>query len=97
MFNFKLPTPEELRDFQIEHYTEMMKEPRSFEQKIFLRKQLYQFKTANDETRSFNTALAGNIGHGARMDVAGHDVGNNYCNSYQVLALVQKRGDRSCG
>jgi hypothetical protein len=39
-----LPTPEELRQFQIEHYTELMNNPRSFEQKIFLRKQIYQLK-----------------------------------------------------
>lgn len=44
MFNFKLPTPDELRYFQIEHYTALMKTAKSFKQKIFLRKQIYQLK-----------------------------------------------------
>lgn len=35
-------TPSDLLKFQIEHYSEMLEKPRSFEHKIFLRKQLKQ-------------------------------------------------------
>lgn len=35
-------TPSDLLKFQIEHYSEMLENPRSFEHKIFLRKQLKQ-------------------------------------------------------
>ena len=48
MFNFKLPTPDELREFQIEHYTALMNNAKSFEQKIFLRKQLYNLRHENN-------------------------------------------------
>jgi hypothetical protein len=37
-------TPSDLLKFQIEHYSEMLLKPRSFEHKIFLRKQLKQLQ-----------------------------------------------------
>jgi len=40
-------TPSDLLKFQIEHYTEMLEKPRSFEHKIFLRKQLKQLQNGN--------------------------------------------------
>ena len=36
--NINLPTQDELMKLQIESYSEMMNNPRSFEHKIFLRK-----------------------------------------------------------
>lgn len=54
---FKLPTPDELREFQIEHYTALMNNAKSFEQKIFLRKQLKQLNgngTKNNDRATCN-------------------------------------------
>ena len=45
--NINLPTPKELKAFQIEHYTELLKKPQSFKQKIFIRKQLNNLKHEN--------------------------------------------------
>lgn len=91
MLSFVMPNPsmEELKRFQIEHYTETMNNPRSFKQKIFLRKQLYQFKTANDENASFNLPGAAIRGNGTRVAFTGHDAGDdNFFNNNQVFSLV---------
>ena len=42
-------TPTDLKRFQIEHYSEMLLKPRSFEHKIFLRKQLKQLQNENTD------------------------------------------------
>lgn len=42
--NVLLPTPAELIEFQISHYTNLMETSRSFEHKIFLRKQIFNLK-----------------------------------------------------
>lgn len=42
--NLHVITPSDLKRFQIEHYSEMLEKPRSFEHKIFLRKQLKQLQ-----------------------------------------------------
>jgi hypothetical protein len=42
--NLHVITPSDLLKFQIEHYSEMLENPRSFEHKIFLRKQLKQLQ-----------------------------------------------------
>lgn len=39
-----IPTPMELLQFQIDHYTDLLANPKSFEHKVFLRKELYNFK-----------------------------------------------------
>lgn len=61
MFNFKLPTPAELKTFQIDHYTEMMGNPRTFEHKIFLRKQIYNLKKTKMETMKTIFACVGAV------------------------------------
>lgn len=38
------PSPDELKEFQIAHYSEMIEHPRSFEHKIFLRKEIFKLK-----------------------------------------------------
>lgn len=55
--NITLPSPDELKDFQITHYSEMMQRPRSFEHKIFLRKQIYNLKKQNDGNIKDNTGF----------------------------------------
>lgn len=37
-------TPIAFLQFQIEHYTGLLANPKSFEHKVFLRKELYNFK-----------------------------------------------------
>ena len=57
MFNFKLPTPDELKQFQIEHYTNLMNNAKSFEQKIFLRKQLKQLNGNNNNNPVYHFSV----------------------------------------
>jgi hypothetical protein len=54
--NILLPTPAELKQFQIKHYTKLMNNAKSFEQKIFLRKQIFNLKKDenNYHIRSYN-------------------------------------------
>ena len=52
MFNFKLPTPEELKEDQIERYTEMLKNPLSSDHKKFLKSQLKNLHNGNDRNNS---------------------------------------------
>lgn len=40
----KTLTPIAFIQFQIEHYTQLLANPKSFEHKVFLRKELYNFK-----------------------------------------------------
>jgi hypothetical protein len=47
--NINLPSPSDLRKFQLESYAEMYKNPRSFEHKIFLRKQIKQLNEKSDD------------------------------------------------
>lgn len=56
MLNFKLPTPDELREFQIEHYTSLMNNAKTFDQKIFLRKQIKQLN-GKDESNDRNRII----------------------------------------
>jgi hypothetical protein len=42
--NINLPSPSDLRKFQLESYAEMYKNPRDFKHKIFLRKQIKQLQ-----------------------------------------------------
>lgn len=57
--NILLPTPDELKDFQLKHYTNLMKDPRSFEHKIFLRKQIFQLKKqSNGDDRNYQNHTA---------------------------------------
>lgn len=46
--NILLPTPDELRSFQIEHYTQLMNNAKSFEQKKFLREQIKKLQNDNN-------------------------------------------------
>lgn len=57
--NINLPTSDELKEFQIENYSEMMNHPRSFEHKIFLRKQIYNLKKLQNADIEINTAIRG--------------------------------------
>lgn len=54
--NVNLPTATEFLKFQIEHYSELMKNPRSFKHKIFLRKEIYNLKKKQDERPAYDTA-----------------------------------------
>lgn len=42
--NILLPSPAELKEFQIKHYTKLMNNAKSFEQKKFLREQIFKLK-----------------------------------------------------
>lgn len=51
-----LPSPEVFRRFQVEHYSELMKNPLDFKHKIFLRKEIYNLKKKQDERPAYDTA-----------------------------------------
>lgn len=63
--NILLTTPAELKQFQIAHYSEMMQHPRSFEHKIFLRKELYNLKNESYERNNLSSM------HSSRRHSAG--------------------------
>lgn len=64
--NINLPTPDELLKFQIESYSEMMNNPRSFEHKIFLRKQIYNLKKLQNGDTKINTSVRGRCNNSVR-------------------------------
>jgi len=47
---FNLPTPAQLLAFQIDWYTNRLKEATRIEERAFLRKTLFQLKQRNNET-----------------------------------------------
>lgn len=57
-------TPDELREFQIEHYTDLMNNAKTFKQKIFLRKQIYNLKNLQNGIANRNRENAVTVHRG---------------------------------
>lgn len=78
--NINLPTPDELLKFQIENYSEMYKNPRSFEHKIFLRKQIYNLKKLQNGNSETDTSIhrCGNNSMRGRSNTSLHALHERY-------------------
>lgn len=76
--NIHVITPDDLREFQIEHYTALMNNAKTFKQKIFLRKQIYNLKNLQSDNRNnkdYSTIHRGGCNHnGSRRGTSFYSV-----------------------